>query len=177
MTLRRMAVLLTAVIGASSLGACTSDSNLAIPEPTVVSAPTHSDAATDAPTGPGTQTGLCEGMPSVSAAVPGVNGYIYGQLRDVGPLEGARGEVSTDDEGQPVSYVVAAGDTATAIAARFCIDYRPYLGWLNAVRRNGVANLYAGDTLNLSPFRITSVGNENGVALQNDLNFSIPPQQ
>lgn len=73
-----------------------------------------------------------------------------------------------------------------AIAARFCIDHYPYLEWINAVRRGstgtlfdigtGSMTLYAGDTINLDPHTITTVGDENGAVRQNPIDFHIPAQ-
>lgn len=50
-----------------------------------------------------------------------------------------------------------------------------YFYVINQVRRNGT-ELYVGDTLNLSAFTILSVGDENGVAYDNDPPSPIPEQ-
>ncbi|MEE6282835.1 hypothetical protein [Georgenia sunbinii] len=131
----------------------------------------------------------CEGLPSLeprtNATEDRVHGYWYSSLRDVGPIAGATGEVTYDEDDQPVAYVAAPGDTMQAIATRFCIDHYPYLEWINAIRRgdatsvldlDGSMPLYAGDTINLDPYTIASVGDENGVSRDNAIDFHIPPQ-
>ncbi|HLS24313.1 MAG TPA: hypothetical protein VK063_00390 [Beutenbergiaceae bacterium] len=130
----------------------------------------------------------CEGMPGLEPRPDDdehrVHGYWYSQLRDVGPIARATGEAIYDDDGQPVAYVAAPGDTMRAIAARFCIDHYPYLEWINAIRRGDRTSimdtasmtLYAGDTINLNPYTIATVGDENGVVRDNAIDFHIPPQ-
>jgi hypothetical protein len=131
----------------------------------------------------------CAGLPSLeprtNATEDRVVGYWYSSLRDVGPIERATGEATYDENGQPVAYVAAPGDTMHAIAARFCIDHYPYLEWINAIRRGegtsvldlaGSMPLYAGDTINLNPYRIATVGDENGLVRDNTIDFHIPPQ-
>lgn len=131
----------------------------------------------------------CEGMPSLEPRTNDdedrVFGYWYSELRDVGPIARATGEAVHDEEGQPVAYVAAPGDAMTAIAARFCIDHYPYLEWINSIRRGentslgdpaGEMPLYAGDTINLDPYTIATVGDENGKVRDNAIDFHIPPQ-
>lgn len=131
----------------------------------------------------------CEGLPGLEPRSNDdehrVHGYWYSSLRDVGPIDGARGEAVYDEREQPVAYVAAPGDTMSAVAARFCIDHYPYLEWINAIRRGdgtsvvgaGSMTLYAGDTLNLDPYTIATVGDENGVVHDNAVDFHIPPQR
>ncbi|WP_418605774.1 hypothetical protein [Georgenia sp. SUBG003] len=85
---------------------------------------------------------------------------------DGGPREFATGPAILDDGGTPVAYTVAAGDVGAFIAERFCVNLS-YLNAINGVRRNGATNLHPGDTLNLDPHTILSVGDEQGVVLQN----------
>ncbi|MGC0252302.1 hypothetical protein [Pseudactinotalea sp. Z1748] len=130
----------------------------------------------------------CDGLPSLEPRSDDtddrVHGYWYSELRDVNPIDGARGEAIHDEHDQPVAYVAAPGDTMSAIAARFCIDHYPYLEWINAIRRGegtsitdtGSMPVYAGDTLNLDPYTIATVGDENGVVRDNAIDFHIPPQ-
>lgn len=131
----------------------------------------------------------CEGLASLeprsNATDDRVHGYWYSSLRDVGPIAHANGETVQDQDGEPVAYVAAPGDTMVAIAARFCIDHYPYLEWINAIRRGegtsildfaGSMALYAGDTINLDPHTIATVGDENGVVRRNAIDFHIPPQ-
>ncbi|MEE6297252.1 hypothetical protein [Georgenia wangjunii] len=131
----------------------------------------------------------CDGLPSLEPRTNDdedrVFGYWYSSLRDVGPINRATGEAIYNDDGQPVAYVAATGDTMHAIAARFCIDHNPYLEWINAIRRGegtsmldpaGSMPLYAGDTINLDPYTIATVGDENGMVRDNAIAFHIPPQ-
>lgn len=131
----------------------------------------------------------CEGLPSLEPRTNDdeerVHGYWYSSLRDVGPIDRATGEAIYDEDGQPVAYVAAPGDTMFAIAARFCIDHYPYLEWVNAIRRGDGTSvldigasmpLYAGDTINLDPHTVATVGDENGVVRDNAIDFHIPPQ-
>jgi hypothetical protein len=88
----------------------------------------------------------------------------------------ATGEAILAD-GVPVAYKVAPGDVFSLVAARLCIGEQ-WLHWVNSVRRDS-DELFAGDTLNLDPHTITSVGDQNGVVYDNRLpdGFVIPPQR
>lgn len=131
----------------------------------------------------------CEGLPGLeprsNESREGIGGYWYSELRDVGPIDHATGEVTTDDDGQPVAYVAAEGDTMYAIAQRFCIDYPGYLGQLNGIRRgDGGAQLFslqpdlwAGDTINLDPYTIATVGDQNGQVFEHPIDYRIPEQR
>jgi len=123
---------------------------------------------------------VCAGTPGLVPASDDVedrlHGYVVPVIRDEGPTENARGDAILDDDDVPVAYTVAEGDTAFAIAQRFCIGYVPYLGWLNSVRRDGIDRLYVGDTINLDRHAITTTGDENGHVLDNDPGIHLPPQ-
>lgn len=113
---------------------------------------------------------------------------------DGGPTIFASGSVRVDDAGVPVAYVVAKGDTPFAVAARFCMS-RDQLSLLNMVRRTTSFSswvdgdppdpgtwqewieLFAGDTINLDPATITSVGDQNGRVYAHDPGFYLPPQK
>lgn len=104
-------------------------------------------------------------------------------IADSGARDGANGSVSTDAEGNPAAYVVAQGDTLGAIAERFCTD-TTYLTQVNLVRRQTPAMsdvpempLFAGDTLNLSAYTVTSVGDQNGQVYDFNPDFQFPPQR
>ncbi|KQQ07859.1 hypothetical protein [Rathayibacter sp. Leaf296] len=94
---------------------------------------------------------------------------------DQGPVEHASGDAVLDDAGRPVAYLVAPDDVWTVVAERFCLHV-DYFTALNQVRRNGAATLFAGDTLNLDPYTVTSVGSENGTVFENDPPHPMPPQ-
>ncbi|MFF1572485.1 LysM peptidoglycan-binding domain-containing protein [Leifsonia sp. NPDC058292] len=85
----------------------------------------------------------------------------FEQPVDCGPIEFATGKVSVDSEGTPVAYTVAPGDVWAVIAKRFDLGVS-YLNNINSVRRPNVMNVYPGDTINLDPHTIVSVGTENG---------------
>ncbi|KAA9133743.1 hypothetical protein [Microbacterium caowuchunii] len=115
-----------------------------------------------------------------------LNGLVPKLLVDSGPRSGAEGETRTNADGQPVAYIAAEGDRWGAIAERFCTGANPeYLEWLNFIRRTGLyssggqtpATVYAGDTINLDPYTIASVGDENGTVHSFDPFFPIPPQR
>lgn len=95
---------------------------------------------------------------------------------DQGPREHATGEAVADDAGRPVAYVVAPDDVWTVVAERFCLHV-DYINALNQVRRNPAFTLHSGDTLNLSPYTVTSVGSENGRVYDNTPPDSMPDQE
>ncbi|NRG42001.1 hypothetical protein HRK28_13885 [Rathayibacter sp. VKM Ac-2835] len=98
-------------------------------------------------------------------------------VRDRGTREGAAGTVRTATAGTPAAYVVAAGDNPARIADRFCVS-PDYLDALNSVRRDGVTltSLYGGDTLNLDPSTVLTVGDQNGRVLDNAEPEPLPAQ-
>lgn len=48
---------------------------------------------------------------------------LLGEPIDLGASDLASGAAELDDQGRPVSYTVASGDSPIAIGDRFCIDY------------------------------------------------------
>lgn len=98
-------------------------------------------------------------------------------VHDRGWFETAAGETAVDAAGTPVAYLVAPGDVFSTIAARFCMS-EDTLQVLNHARRDN-NGLYAGDTLNLDPHTIFSVGDQNGVVSDNTFPewFTLPPQR
>lgn len=81
---------------------------------------------------------------------------------DCGPIQYATGTAKLDAKGVPVAYVVAPGDIWEFIAKRFDVG-TAYLSAINAVRRDEITTPYVGDTINLDPATITTVGDQNGV--------------
>ncbi|SMH49933.1 hypothetical protein SAMN06295885_3451 [Rathayibacter oskolensis] len=143
------------------------------PVPTVTIAPEPVVSTPD----PVPATGVCE-ISYVDAAEAGTIGGLDVELvRDRGSREGAAGTVTTAADGSPASYLVAAGDISERIADRFCISPE-YLDVLNSVRRDGVSidSLFGGDTLNLSPTTVVSVGDQNGRVLENPEPDPLPAQ-
>lgn len=114
-------------------------------------------------------------------------GDYFGLPRDLGPVDGATGDVVLNAAGEPAAYIVAEGDTTYAIAERFCFGTAGYLEGINSIRRNGAWALmsdedgqfviFPGDTLNLDPYTIASVGDEQGVVYDHVPEFHIPPQR
>jgi len=107
---------------------------------------------------------------------------------DNGPEPYAEGTVTRDAAGVPIAYLTASGDIMDYIAERFGFfdpdlpgQYNSGLGYINTineVRRGGYPwTLYAGDVLNLSPYRITAVGSQNGVVKHESPPTPMPPQQ
>lgn len=102
----------------------------------------------------------------------------FADTRDLGPRPGAQGAATLHLDGRPASYVVAPNDGITAVAARFCMT-TVELSALNAVRRTnpyGVTPdvIHPGDTLNLDPCTVRTVGDDNGRVNDNDLPVYIP---
>ncbi|MHC2186489.1 hypothetical protein [Rathayibacter agropyri] len=106
-----------------------------------------------------------------------LDGVALEVVRDRGSRVGATGTVRTASDGTPAAYVVAAGDISQRIADRFCVS-SDYLDALNSVRRDGVSitSLFGGDTLNLSPSTVLSVGDQNGRVLDNAEPDDLPAQ-
>lgn len=89
---------------------------------------------------------------------------VYAAMADFGPRDGAEGKVNYAEDGTLASYLVAPGDSKNAIRDRLCVGHYSFEA-LNAVRRGSLYSveptnqayltpLYAGDTLNLSPYTI-----------------------
>lgn len=67
-----------------------------------------------------------------------------GTLRDLGAREFARGEVTVDEDGTPVTYTVEPGDVEAVVAERLCAY--PNLGSMNHRR-----DIHPGQVLWLTP--------------------------
>lgn len=116
-----------------------------------------------------------------------LNVDLYSRMHDFGAREGATGTAQYADDGSLTSYEVASGDYNDAILDRFCVGFY-YLDALNSVRRGGASSvhptrqvyppdLHVGDTLNLSPYTITTVGDVNGEVFAYETSFTLPPQR
>jgi hypothetical protein len=99
---------------------------------------------------------LCADLP---ADVPCDPGFGPDRVIDTGPTEFARGETGLDSRGVPIVYLVAPGDSWFAVADRFQLGAR--LWPLNCYRFAG-PELYVGDIVNLSAYRVATVGVNNG---------------
>ena len=108
---------------------------------------------------------------------------------DLGPREYATGTVMLDSEGVPASYRVSSGDVIDYVAERFGFydpsgDQEPfaYLNTINQVRRGTYdgapdSNFQLYAVLNLSPYTIATIGNENGKVLSGPMPSPAPPQK
>lgn len=134
--------------------------------------PVPSVSITPAPVA--SDTGECA---SQTVGVGTLDGIRLEVVRDRGTRVGATGVVRTASDGTAAAYVVAAGDISERIADRFCVSTE-YLDALNSVRRDGVSitSLFGGDTLNLSPSTVLSVGDQNGRVLDNAEPDDLPAQ-
>ncbi|GAA3211199.1 hypothetical protein [Microbacterium terregens] len=170
----------------------------AVSTPTPTPTPVE-PTATPAPEPAGTQsTEQCTfplAYDGLSVGVSLMDGVV---LHDHGAQPGATGQTVLDGSGDPAAYVVADGDTQTGIEARFCAA-PGYLSLLNSVRRTDVyvepqtvegyvwpdpfpegtgwiMDLYAGDTLNLNPHTVLTVGDQEGVVYQHEPDVQMPEQ-
>ncbi len=100
---------------------------------------------------------------------------------DLGSRSGARGTVALDGAGVPSAYLVASGDILSAVTDRFG---GANIWGLNCYRRTDT-HLFAGDTLNLDYYTVTTVGSENGSTVSRNAQSaaacltqsSVPPEQ
>lgn len=183
-----VAVAFLAALSVVTLAGCT-DQTPEVAETTAAVAPTANSSAQPAPS--------AAAATAVECKRPGGDGTIsrgelldvglYAGMVDMGPREGANGTVSYAPDGTLASYVVAADDFEEAIIGRLCVG--PYsFDALNAVRRGSLLSdeptdqayltpLYVGDTLNLSPYTIASVGDVNGEVRSYEPSFVLPPQR
>ena len=160
----------TAEAGAASSATATTG-----PSAEAATAPRPVPSVTLAPV-PVAATGECVITP-LETADDAIGDVALEVVRDRGTREGAAGTVRTAPAGTPAAYVVAAGDNPARIADRFCVS-ADYLDALNSVRRDGVtlSSLFGGDTLNLSPSTVLTVGDQNGRVLDNAEPEPLPAQ-
>lgn len=110
------------------------------PEPTAVVEP----AAEATPTPKSTAPETCAGMSEVYSYTDGLYWERKGTLQDLGAREFARGEVTVDDDGVPVTYTVEHGDVEAVVAERLCAY--PTLSTMNHRR-----DIHPGQVLWLTP--------------------------
>ncbi|WP_314650296.1 hypothetical protein [uncultured Microbacterium sp.] len=129
----------------AALAGCTA------PAPAVTQTPQASAPAADA--GPAAETAptpespepqTCAGMSQVIGDNAGLYWERQGTLQDLGAREFARGEVTVDDDGTPVTYTVEPGDVEAVVAERLCAY--PSLGSMNHRR-----DIHPGQVLWLTP--------------------------
>lgn len=80
---------------------------------------------------------------------------------DTGATVQANGTTETNADGLVIAYTAAAGDTLFGIAERFCAS-PTYITIINEVRRGRTDDVYVGDTINLDPYAVYTVGTING---------------
>ncbi|KJQ54649.1 hypothetical protein [Microbacterium sp. SA39] len=176
-----VAAALLVVLSAVVLTGCTT------PVPHTVETPV-AVAAEQTPSSPPSPASTPECRPENADVLPGepLDVGLFAGMVDRGPREGANGTVAYASDGTLASYLVAPDDHTEAIIDRLCVSAYPFAA-LNAVRRGTLYStdptsqayltpLYAGDTLNLSPHMITSVGDVDGEVRAYETTFILPPQ-
>lgn len=119
------ATAITLVLGAATLAGCAATADAATPD-------TSPSAASPAAEAAATNPDACTNPAQIILSSGGAG--VTGQIEDRGAREFAQGTVGLDDEGNIVSYTVAAGDAEYAIGDRLCIVNGPALADLNHVR-------------------------------------------
>ena len=137
--LTRTPVIAVLALTATVLAGCTAGA------PAASAPPAAAESATPATPAPqSTESDTCTRMSEISNPTGGLFLQRRGTLRDLGAREFARGEVTLDGDGTPVTYTVEPGDVETVIAERLCAY--PDLGSMNHVR-----TIQPGQVLWLTP--------------------------
>lgn len=142
-TAKLSAALAALAIAVTALAGCTATSSQAAapsPTSTPVAKPVSEAAPTPEPIAPET----CSGMSEVYGDGGGLYWERQGTLRDLGAREFARGEVTVDADGNPVTYTVEPGDVEAVVAERLCAY--PTLSSMNHRR-----DIHPGQVLWLTP--------------------------
>lgn len=109
------------------------------------SAPTPVEPVSEAtPTPESTEPGTCSDASEIYSDAGGLYWERQGTLRDLGAREFARGEVTVDENGTPVTYTVEPGDVEAVVAERLCAY--PTLASMNHRR-----DIHPGQVLWLTP--------------------------
>jgi len=184
---RSLICVLTAVVLTIAMAACSTP-----PQPTRSATPSAAEPTAAVPHATPTPSPSPTSTKALARKDPSVwiGRYPIEIPVDNGPERYAMGTVTTDGDGVPVAYKVARGDIIDYIAERFGFWVGlnepgfDYLNTINQVRRGTVVGgsdenfaLYAGDTLNLSPYTVTTVGDENGRVIPGPLPTPLPPQR
>lgn len=117
-----------AVLAGCTAGAPAAGDTPTASAPTAVAAPVSEAPSTPEPT----ESTTCSDMSEVYGSNGSLSLQRRGTLRDLGAREFARGEVTSDEDGVPVTYTVEPGDVEDVIAERLCAY--PTLGSMNHVR-------------------------------------------
>ena len=142
-TAKLSAALAALAIAVTALAGCTATSSqAAAPSPT--STPVAKPVSEAAPTPEPIEPETCSGMSEVYGDGGGLYWERQGTLRDLGAREFARGEVTVDADGTPVTYTVEPGDVEAVVAERLCAY--PTLSSMNHRR-----DIHPGQVLWLTP--------------------------
>ena len=141
------AALTVLALSAAVLTACSASAPVAVQTPTGSSPPAVTEpvaAASPTPTSESSTPESCSGMSEVYSETDGLYWQRRGTLRDLGERDFARGEVTVDQDGTPVTYTVAPGDVEAVVGERLCAN--PTLSSMN--HRRGI---HPGQVLWLTP--------------------------
>lgn len=104
----------------------------------------------------------CDATPGNRIVFPvQAEGRVFAELKheliDLGTRDYAAGEVDLDEQGRPIAYTVASGDSPIAIGDRFCVDYITVLQY-----NHTWPEIDPGEVLVLSPDPTVQWGDTNG---------------
>ena len=119
------AALTVLALSAAVLTACSASAPVAVQTPTGSSPPAVTEpvaAASPTPTSESSTPESCSGMSEVYSETDGLYWQRRGTLRDLGERDFARGEVTVDQDGTPVTYTVAPGDVEAVVGERLCAN-------------------------------------------------------
>ncbi|WP_404472242.1 hypothetical protein [Microbacterium aerolatum] len=140
---RTLAFAVSAAALALMLAACTSAPSTAPTVEAVEPSAAPVDVEADHVTA---NSDACKGKAWIYTSSVHMNAKLRGKLQDLGPRKFADGIIGRDDEGDIVSYTVAAGDAPYAIGDRLCIENPLAMTHLNHTR-----TIQPGQVLQLSP--------------------------
>lgn len=144
------AALTALALSAAVLTACSGSAPVTVQTPTVSSPPTVAEPVaepvTEATPTPEWSSAAesCSGVSEVYSDTDGLYWQRRGTLRDLGARDFARGEVTVDQDGTPLTYTVAPGDVEAVVGERLCAN--PTLSSMN--HRRGI---HPGQVLWLTP--------------------------
>lgn len=133
------------VLTAAAVVGCSATAPTAVQEPKAPSSTPAAEPASEAtPTRGPTDAETCSGLSEVYGDGGGLYWERRGTLRDLGAREFARGTVTVDKDGVPVTYTVERGDVEAVVAERLCAY--PTLASMNHRR-----DIHPGQELWLTP--------------------------
>lgn len=144
LTAKHSSALVGLVLAALALAGCTTTPTPEAAEPSSASVDTVQIVAGATATPQPNEPERCTGMSEVVSHTGGLYWERKGTLRDLGAREFARGTVTVDKDGTPVTYTVEPGDVEAVVAERLCAY--PNLGSMNHRR-----DIHPGQVLWLAP--------------------------